>query len=104
MAMLGRTIWLVAAAATAFWSLVCAAGYGLVALFGSLVQEHAQGLQVHPVIDPWIVAAFGLSQDLGPVLLAILWVGGVALIIGLAALASVMKRGVLGPNHRRRLR
>ena len=102
MTTLGKTIWLVATAAAAFWSLICAAGYGLVSLFGGILQEHAQGLQLHPSVDPWIVAAFGVSQDLGPVLLAILWIGGVALILGLAALAAGMKRGVLGPDRRRR--
>ncbi|MGE0095211.1 MAG: hypothetical protein AB7M05_16685 [Alphaproteobacteria bacterium] len=104
MAALEKTIWLVTAAATAFWSLVCAAGYGLVALFGGIVQEHVQGLHLHPAIDPWIAAAFGVTQDLGPVLLVTLWVGGVVLILGLAALTAGMKRGVLRSDRRRRFR
>lgn len=91
-----RTIWLATAAAVVFWSALCFAGYGVIALLGGVVETHAQGLALHPMVDPWIAAVFGATQDAGPIILAILWGVVVALILGFALTAQFLSRRIGG--------
>lgn len=95
-----RTIWLTAAVGAAFWTVLCAAGYGLIALLGGVVETHVQGLTLHPAVDPWIAAVFGATQDAGPVVLGILWGVVVALILGFAAAAQFVSRRIGGAGSR----
>lgn len=95
-----RTIWLAAAAAAAFWTALCVAGYGVIALLGSVVATHAQGLALHPAVDPWIAAVFGMTQDAGPIVLTVLWASVVALILSFAATAQFVSRRIGGPRSR----